>query len=162
MSYPYSRNKVQATSGTAAYVKLFGKSKQIIVSCDQDCWIDLAQTAVPGSSFWLPANEVVTIDVTFEDGVSVIQDSAPGTFTVMELGDVVQFNRIRQWFNANASLLGVGSTDYKADASLKRVIAGSASGNSNLKTTVGDTASADSNLLSTISGSITGDSDLVV
>lgn len=162
MATPYSRTKVQAVTGTAANIVLSGKATQIILSSTTDCWINFNGTAVVNGCFYLPADTPITVDLSMDDEISVIQDSAGGYLSVMEMANSVLFTRVRGWFTSNAVLKSTDiTTSYTGDANLKLAVASTATGDSNLVGTVEDTATGDSSLLKTVSDTVTGDADLV-
>jgi len=148
MATPYSRAKVQAVTDTAATVVLSGKATEMILSSTTDCWINFNSTAVVNTGFYLPADSPIKIDLSRDDEISVIRDTADGYLSVMEMANSVLFTRVRGWFTSDAVLKRTDiTTTYTADASLKSVVA--------------STATGDASLLATVEATVTGDADLV-
>lgn len=144
---PYSKERVQTVSATAASVHLSGKASTLILSSTTDCYINFNGVAVKEEGLYLPADQPVTVDLYMQPQLSVIQDTAPGFLTVLELAGSVLFDRVRGWFTSNASLLRIGQPTITGDSSIKRVVAASASANSNLKSTVAGSVTGDCNLI---------------
>lgn len=160
---PYSKEKVQAVSATAASVRLSGKASKLILSSTTDCYINFNAVAVKEEGLYLPADQPVTVDLYMHPQLSVIQDTAPGFLTVLELAGSVLFNRVRGWFTSNASLLLVGNTTFYGDSTVifDRTIAGTATGNSSLKKVIAGSTNANASMKAVISGTVTGDCDLI-
>ena len=161
MPTPYARAKVTAVSGAAASLDLSGKAKDMILSSTTDCWINFNDTAVANTGFYLPADTPVKVDVDSKESISVIQDSAGGFLSALELGSVRLITTVRAFFKSDASLLKVAATSFGGNSMINTLHSATATGDSSILKEINATATGDSNLLATTSAIVTGDCTLV-
>lgn len=161
MSTPYARAKVTAVSGTAATLDLSGKAKEIILSSTTDCWINFNDTAVANTGFYLPTDTPVKIDVMSKESISVVQDSAGGFLTALELASTKLIDTVHKFFKGDASLLKISATSFNGDALINTLHAASATGDASVLRVVSGSTTGNSSLLATVSATVTGDCTLV-
>lgn len=80
-------SRVATTSGTAASVAAISANIfDVRIICGANCWYNTASVATAGAgSIYLPASVVEYIHVNPGTVISVIQDSAGGTFNMAEM-----------------------------------------------------------------------------
>lgn len=164
MAYATS-NVVNITfSGTSATRSLTGQSKTVILSATSDCYVNFdAGAASPTNSFFVPADTQYTFPILYPKQISVIQESAGGTLSVMEFGDTVKSMKhtVKDTFNSNSNLKGEVVDTATADASLKIIVADTFASDSAIMTRVADSYSGDAIINTYHEDSFTADCDLI-
>ena len=90
MAYPNTNTTNIAFTGTSKSQVLSGKAKQITLTADAACYVSFDSTVVSSTNgFYVPAGQQLTFHVLYSPQISVIQSSAGGTLSVMELSDVI-------------------------------------------------------------------------
>jgi len=161
MSHPYARTKVGTVGAASVVVDLSGKAKKVVITSTADCWVNFNSPAVASSCLYIPAETPVNIDILFPQSLNVIQDSAGGTISVLELADTRLITTVHEFFTSDASLLLISSNTLTGDANLMKAVSSTATGDSSLLIEISATYTGDASLLSVLSNTVTGDTSLL-